>query len=38
MISSAFGRTIRWRGIRYKLISPTRTVILDGIAPSAANS
>lgn len=38
MLSSAFGRTIRWRGIRYKLISPTRTVILDGIAPSAANS
>lgn len=34
IVSSAFGRTIRWRGIRYKLISPTRTVILDGIAPS----
>jgi cellulose synthase/poly-beta-1,6-N-acetylglucosamine synthase-like glycosyltransferase len=28
LLSSAFGRTIRWRGIRYKLISPTRTVIL----------
>ncbi len=37
MISSAFGRTIRWRGIRYKLISPTQTVILDGVAPSSAN-
>ncbi len=38
IVSSAFGRTIRWRGIRYKLISPTRTVILDGIAPSAVHS
>jgi len=28
-ISSAFGRTIRWRGIRYKLLSPTKTTILD---------
>lgn len=27
IISSAFGRTIRWRGIRYKLISPTETVV-----------
>jgi ceramide glucosyltransferase len=29
-ISSAFGRTIRWRGIRYKLLSPTKTIIIDG--------
>lgn len=29
LLSSAFGRTIRWRGIRYKLISPTHTQILD---------
>jgi cellulose synthase/poly-beta-1,6-N-acetylglucosamine synthase-like glycosyltransferase len=30
LLSSAFGRTIRWRGIRYRLISPTQTEILDG--------
>lgn len=29
IVSSAFGRTIRWRGIRYKLISPRETVIVD---------
>ncbi len=29
IISSAFGRTIRWRGIRYKLLSPTETVVLE---------
>jgi cellulose synthase/poly-beta-1,6-N-acetylglucosamine synthase-like glycosyltransferase len=28
IISSAFGRTIRWRQIRYKLLSPTRTIII----------
>ncbi len=28
MLTSAFGRTITWRGIRYKLISPTKTVIV----------
>jgi len=28
ILSSAFGRTIRWRGIRYRLISPTQTEIL----------
>jgi hypothetical protein len=28
ILSSAFGRTIRWRGIRYKLISKTETVVL----------
>lgn len=27
IVSSAFGRTIRWRGIRYKLLSPTETVV-----------
>jgi len=27
IISSAFGRTICWRGIRYKLISPTETIV-----------
>jgi len=36
MISSAFGRTIRWRGIRYKLISPSKTLILEDDA-SAGN-
>jgi len=30
ILSSAFGRTIRWRGIRYRLDSPTRTAILGG--------
>lgn len=34
LLASAFGRTIRWRGIRYRLISPTRTLILDGPAPA----
>ncbi|UCG60029.1 MAG: glycosyltransferase [Phycisphaerales bacterium] len=29
LISSAFSRTIRWRGIRYKLLSPTETIIID---------
>ena len=28
ILSSMFGRTISWRGIRYKLISPTETEIL----------
>jgi Glycosyltransferases, probably involved in cell wall biogenesis len=30
IISSAFGRTLCWRGIRYKLPSPTEIIILDG--------
>jgi ceramide glucosyltransferase len=29
IISSAFGRTITWRGIRYKLLSPTETIVLN---------
>jgi len=29
LLSSAFGRTITWRGIRYKLIGPTQTIVLD---------
>ena len=28
IVSSAFGRTIRWRGIRYRLVSPTQTEVL----------
>jgi hypothetical protein len=28
ILSSAFGRTIIWRGIRYKLLSPTETIVL----------
>jgi len=28
ILSSVFGRTIRWRGIRYKLLGPSRTVVL----------
>jgi hypothetical protein len=30
ILSSAFGRTITWRGIRYKLLGPTETVVLKG--------
>lgn len=29
IVSSAFGRTICWRGIRYKLLSPTETIIVE---------
>ncbi len=29
MLSSAFGRTIRWRGIRYRLISATETKVCN---------
>lgn len=28
IISSAFGNTVRWRGISYKLISPDKTIVL----------
>lgn len=28
IITSAFGRTITWRGIKYKLMSPTETIIV----------
>ena len=28
ILSSAFGRTIRWRGIRYKLLGPTETIVV----------
>jgi len=28
IISSAFGRTIQWRGIRYKLLGPTETIVV----------
>jgi len=28
ILSSAFGRTIRWRGIRYRLVSATQTEVL----------
>jgi len=28
IISSAFGRTIQWRGIRFKLLSPTQPIVL----------
>jgi len=31
LLSSAVGRTIRWRGIRYRLVSPTQTLILDDL-------
>lgn len=28
IVSTVFGRTIRWRGIRYKMLSPTETIVL----------
>jgi len=30
IISAAFGRTICWRGVRYKLLGPTETIVLGG--------
>ena len=30
ILSSAVGRTIRWRGILYRLVSPTRTEVIGG--------
>ena len=32
IISSAFGNTITWRQIRYKLLGPTETIVLGGNA------
>ena len=29
IISSAFGRTICWRGIRYKMLGPTETIVVS---------
>jgi len=29
ILSSAFGNTVCWRGIRYKLLGPTETIVLD---------
>jgi cellulose synthase/poly-beta-1,6-N-acetylglucosamine synthase-like glycosyltransferase len=29
IISSAFGRTVRWRGIRYKLLGPAETIVMN---------
>ncbi|MBA7666708.1 hypothetical protein ES703_74789 [subsurface metagenome] len=30
IISASFGRTICWRGVRYKLLGPTKTIVLSG--------
>jgi len=30
ILSSAFGRTVCWRGIRYKLLGPTKTIVVSG--------
>ncbi len=30
VLSSAFGRTICWRGIRYKLLGPTEIIVMGG--------
>ncbi len=37
IVSSARGRTIRWRGIRYKLVGPTEATVIDD-QPSRTNS
>lgn len=29
ILTSAFGKTIRWRGVRYRLLGPTETIVLD---------
>ena len=29
IISSAFGKTVYWRGIRYKLLGPTETIVVS---------
>jgi len=29
IVSSAFGKTVCWRGIRYKLLGPTETIVLS---------
>jgi cellulose synthase/poly-beta-1,6-N-acetylglucosamine synthase-like glycosyltransferase len=29
IISSAFGRTVCWRGIRYKLLGPNKSIVID---------
>ena len=33
IVSSAFGRTISWRGIRYRLLSPTETIVVSANKP-----
>ncbi len=38
LLSSAFGRTIRWRGIRYRLLGPTKTVVLDAATNVSSGS
>ena len=35
--ASAFVRTITWRGIRYKLIGPTETIIIDPKTPATSH-
>jgi cellulose synthase/poly-beta-1,6-N-acetylglucosamine synthase-like glycosyltransferase len=35
--ASAFGRTITWRGIRYKLIGPTETIIINPKTPAISH-
>jgi hypothetical protein len=32
IISSAFGRTVCWRGIRYKLLGPTDIIVEGPVA------
>jgi hypothetical protein len=36
IVSSAFGRTVCWRGIRYKLLGPTETIVEANGRPDQA--
>jgi ceramide glucosyltransferase len=38
IISSAFGRTITWRGIKYKLLGPTQTIVINKGSRFSASS
>ncbi len=41
IVSSAFGRTVCWRGIRYRLLSATETIVVgekDSVPPGVAGA
>jgi hypothetical protein len=41
IVSSAFGRTICWRGIRYRLLSATETIVVgekESVPPGMAGA
>jgi cellulose synthase/poly-beta-1,6-N-acetylglucosamine synthase-like glycosyltransferase len=37
ILSSAFGRTIVWRGIRYKILGPAETIVINGVEKHLQN-